>query len=201
MACCCDPPPRCPTCEGKTCEIDGVSYYNRFQAYYSKFEGQIEEVEGCPGWAGYAGSSRSQQLWRCCPITPPSFFVPAANVPEFTWNEGYPEKLSGCLAYFTLDRAIAAQYGEGCCSFNSLDGLRCEVRERICAFKGKFRWRLFLIDCEQESLVDITGEALTPVGVFEGTFDLLTDPDRDCESVASTAQPDYFDDPTVVCNN
>ena len=202
MACpCCSTLP-CPVC-AYTCAIDGSLFEeNRGPSYYARFQGLIEEVPGCPFALGFSGSNRGQSLWMCCPLPRPSRFVPPANVPAFNWNAGYPANLSSCLSYFMLDTAEAKIFGEGCCAYNSLDGLNCNNRDTVCAARGKFRWRLLVVDCEQESLIDITTQALTPIGVFEGTYNQLTTPiDRDCQSIVSTALPDYFNDPTVVCNN
>jgi hypothetical protein len=67
--------------------------------------------------------------------------------------------------------------------------------------RGKFRWRLMLLDCEQETFTDVTEDALTPTQSFEGLIDsFLTPFDLDCQDVSSTAMPDFFEDPELDCD-
>lgn len=211
MPCCCDPP-KCPVCVGKNCEIDwpadgsaidGVGYNKKGSgAYYSKTRPGIEFHPNLPAFLGYPGSSQSQSIWKVGTVG--SAQIPAPNVPEFTWNEGYPADLQNC-AYWVLDSSNAIGYGEDCCTSIAIDpftgqAVGCDNRGALGAYKGQFRWRLVLLDCTTETLTDITNEAITKIGVFEGTFNQFLQPyDRECASTDFVALPDYFDDPQVVC--
>jgi len=214
MVCpCCLPPGICPVCVGKTCQIDwpadgssidGVGYNKKGAgAYYAKTRGGIEFHPNLPAGFGYSGSSKSQNIWKVGTVG--SAQIPAPNVPGFTWNEGYPSDLQNC-AYWVLDSSRAPGYGEDCCVsivVNPFTGevVGCDRRGALGADKGKFRWRLMLLDCDAETLTDITDDAITKIGVFEGTFDQFLQPyDRGCASTDFVALPEYFDDPEVVCS-
>jgi hypothetical protein len=57
-----------------------------------------------------------------------------------------------------------------------------------------------LFDCDAETLTDVTDEALVQTQPFEDEVNNLVEPlDRDCQGFTSTAMPDFFDDPEVVC--
>lgn len=206
MPCCCPPPPRCPACE-YTCQIDGDDFPNKSgQSYYGRGDFCIEECPNAPCSFGFTGSYRTQDLWRCCtPLNSPN--IPPMPVPEYDWNEDYPAKLETCVAFWVRDVSAACGWGENCCSFGTIDpqtGERsCQPRlsSGLVGTKGSFRWRLLMIDCETQSLVDITDDAITKIGVFEGTFNTFESPyDRDCDSITWTDEPDFFADPQVVCD-
>lgn len=206
MACCCKPPQACPQCD-YTCQVNGANYPNKtFQLYYGRGLFHIENLPCCPVFLGYSGSYKTQDLWKCCaPIN--SVNVPPLQVPAFTWNEDYPENLVDCLTYWVLDIAAAQGFGENCCSFDEIDPVtgerRCGSRNQsgLIGTKGKYRWRLLLLDCAQRSFTDITDDAITKIGIFEGTWNTFEFPlNRDCDSTTFTALPDYFDDPEAVCD-
>lgn len=213
---CCDgvcqegPCPQCVPCP--ECAINAALFSDLSPPNYYSRTFILQQNDFSPSCFPFGGincnSTASQQLWKCCPLTPGSFFVPAPNVPEFTWNAGYPDQLEGCTLYFVLDAVTTTLLGTNCCTIdfdaNANPFLRCSNRTDRFAHAGNFRWRLMKIDCNGESLVDITGEALTPVGVFEGEFNQLDYIFQGvqccgCDSIARAVDADYFDDPTVVC--
>lgn len=212
MPCCCTPPSLCPVCVGKTCEIDwpadgsaidGVGYNKKGNGvYYSKTMPNIEYHPQAPAFLGYAGSSKSQSIWRLGTVG--SAQIPAPEVPGFTWKQGYPSDLENC-AYWVLDSSRTVGYGADCCTQFLRDPITgelggCDSRGALLGDKGKFRWRLMLLDCNTEELIDITDDAITKTGIFEGTYNSFLQPlDRDCDSVDFIALPDYFDDPIVTC--
>lgn len=207
MVCpCCLPPPRCPTCE-YSCQIDGDDFPNKSgQLYYGRGEFCIDQLACCPCNFGFTGSYRTQDMWRCCgPLNSPN--IPDMPVPAYAWKAGYPASLTNCIVFWVRDVAAAQGIGENCCSFGNIDpqtGERsCEPRlsSGLLGTKGTFRWRLMMVDCVEQSLVDITDDAITKIGVFEGTFNTFESPfDRDCDSITWTPEPGLFDDPQVVCD-
>lgn len=201
MACCCNPPSRCPVC-AYTCAIDSAAYGNIVgTSYYGRGEFQIEHTAQCPAFLGYPGSYRTQQLWRLPYL--PAFNIPAPDIPEFQWNPGFPESLADCIAYWVKDAKSAAGYGGECCKWNGIN-FNCDDRtDAICDSKGNFKWRLMMIDCVQQSLIDITDEAVTKIGIFEGSWNGIEQSvlgDRDCQVVVFTALPEYFASPVVDCD-
>jgi len=204
MACpCCDDCKRCPE---KSCTIDwpadeapvgdGVGYDNKAPNYWSKTEPGIEFLPCCPGSQGWPGSQRSQSIWRLG--APPSVQYPQPNLPAFAWEAGYPNKYAQCL-YWVSDVAIAITLGTDCC-FIDLGNVNCSSRNSVFGLTTKFKWRLMLFDCDAETLTDVTDEALVQTQPFEDEVNNLVEPlDRDCQGFTSTAMPDFFDDPEVVC--
>ena len=205
----------CVVCPEKTCEIDwpadgafidGVGYNKKGAGqYYAKTEGGLEYRPCCPAMFGFPGSLRSQSVWKFG--APPSVQYPQPNPPEFTWNEGYPGNYEECL-YWVADFAIAIGDGLNCCRIavdpqTGQQSVNCDDRVNglLLSSKDKFRWRLMLLDCQAETLTDVTDDAVTQVQPFEDEKDGFVEPfDRDCEETGFTAMPDFFDDPEPVCN-
>lgn len=214
MACPCCSASRCPVCPGKTCQIDwpadgaviGTVSYNNKGTYYTKRESVGPPLPGLPlDLAGVPSTARSQSIWKVGTVAGPE--IPAPPVPEYTWNAGYPADLQNC-AYWVLDGTSSMGLGADCCRIFASDPVTflpipgaCLIRGDRIGEKGTFRWRLMLLDCNTESLTDITDAAITKVGVFEGTYDQFLQPiDRTCASTTFNPLPGYFGNPQVVCS-
>lgn len=160
---------------------------------------QVDDKHPCCLGAGYQGSVAFQQVWKF----PGLRNVPkwdAATPPAFSWKNGYPEKADDCL-YWVADSSYAPTLGEQCCYWdNDPFGnrfLNCSSRSNVLGTTVQYKWRLMLFDCENETLSDVTDEAITQIEPFEGTYTTLDD--RDCTSIDAVAQPPFFDDPEFTC--
>ena len=196
MVCpCCQPPSDCKVCD-PPCQVGGTWSDQVGQNYFEKSEVGIEFLPELPESQGWPGSARFLQVWKYPRASSP--FIPPITLPAFTWNEGYPARVEQCL-YVFYDLAITRGLGDGCCRVID-NALQCDERVQAAVGKFKFRWRLMILDCEAESFVDVTDDAVTQTDPFEGELDQSVTPlDRDCDSVKWTATPAFFDDPIVVC--
>lgn len=206
MACCCDPPPLCPTCE-YTCELDPAQFdpLQDGPAFFTRTASGGENPFECQQ-VGTGGNYKVQNVWRG-PGRSGGPTFPAPIVPAFTWNEGFPAKLNGCQVYWVQDIRAAAVYGTNCCvgkEFDPFTGafIRCAGIVALCFWRGFVRWRLMLLDCEAHELVDITGEALTPLSPFSFPFDdSIGRGGPGCEEEESTSTPEFFPTPSVICDD
>jgi hypothetical protein len=93
-----------------------------------------------------------------------------------------------------------------------LNGIQCRVydflgngncimyqnRVDVCAYRTTFAYSLLL--CNEGSLEDITGAAVTQIAPFSGSHNQLASPcDRECESVIEGTVLQFFDTPTLSC--
>jgi hypothetical protein len=122
---------------------------------------------------------------------------------DIQWKTGYPDAIDGCSYFFWEDSTS---------NWGDIDESNpCRV--------NKARMRLFLINCSNYSLIDITSEAIEGITASQGgnnagfnTWDNnmqfqfcdvpLSNPSVSCESLGgcSAELPEYFPDPTVNCS-
>jgi len=122
---------------------------------------------------------------------------------DIQWKTGYPDAINGCSYFFWEDGTTNWGY----------------VGESNACRVSKARMRVFLINCSNYSLTDITSEAIEGITASQGgstagfnTWDNdmqiqycdvpLSNPSVSCDSLGacSAELPDYFPDPTVNCS-
>jgi hypothetical protein len=188
----------CKVCSTKNCTVGGTWDGQVGNLYYNRSEFNIENLPEAPLDRGFSGSSRTREVWKW-PRPSGSRTIPQISLPSFTWKAGFPNNLDGCL-YVFADISTAQLFGTACCGID-LGNVVCGSRSAVAAYAGRYRWRMMVLNCESESFQDVTGSVVTQIQPFEGEYNqLTTHPNRFCESIKSTAMPEYFPgEVPVVC--
>lgn len=158
---------------------------------------RLEFVDPSPGPCGAFPISISSRKGQSFGIGLP---------PGVSWKPGYPDAIEGCNWRWMTDYSFKECYGTGCLSNGEISG----SGERCCAIE-KYKFTLLVIDCDNQSFVDITDQAseFGPVGFpyqEVGPFEVMWDkclpnnnPAFACENLTCTGYPGYFDQPDPVC--
>lgn len=116
--------------------------------------------------------------------------------PGVSWKPGYPAALEGCDWRWMTDYSFKECFGTECQQAQS--GTCCSIQ--------KYRFKLLVIDCDDQSFVDVTDQAASfgnPGAPYQeiGPFEVVWDQCQasNCVNLECTEYPEYLAQPEPVC--